>query len=368
MPTQRTFSDISFIGKFATRQRLEDPVSSDPSLSGSPDEGRVWYNTTTHKWMYYNGTGGIDPLARANHSGTQLASTISDFASTAQGYRLDQFAAPNIDLSINTHKLTNVVDPTNPQDASTKNYVDNSISGVAGGLVLKGAVVCASTTNVSLTTPGATIDGVTMSNPMTVLLTGQSTGSQNGPYVWTGPSATMTRATNWSTSAQAVLGSFWIVEQGSSADLLAMCTNDTAITIGTTTPAFVFRGGGTIYTGSSSILVSGGVISAITGTGLLGGSGAVLTPDFSIVGRKVQGIVPTTTTGIVAVSGAVLTINHGLNNSAPSVTIAAYSSPVAGYTAGDIVLSGATVTDANNISVTLPANPASNNWYYSIIG
>lgn len=367
MPTQRTFSDISFIGKFATRQRLEDPVSSDPSLSGSPDEGRVWYNTTTHKWMYYNGTAAIDQLARANHSGTQLASTISNFDTQVRTSSLDQMTVPAADLSINTHKLTNVVDPTSTQDAATKNYVDNSVAGITGGLILKGAVVCAATTNISITSAPTTIDGITMSAGMVVLLTAQTTTTQAGPYVWASAGAAMARASNWSTSAQATLGSFWIVEQGTNADNIAVCTNDTAITIGTTTPVFAFRGTGTSYTQGNGINITGSVISAVQNTGVIvNGSG--IGADFSIVGRKVQGIVPTTTTGIVTVSGAVLTINHGLNNSAPVVTIAAYSSAASGYTSGDIVISGATVTDANNVSVTLPGAPASNNWYYSIIG
>ncbi len=365
--TQKTFSDISFVGKFATRQRLEDPVSSDPSLSGSPDEGRVWYNTTTHKWMYYNGSGSIDPLARANHSGTQLSSTISDLAATVQAYRLDQFAVPTADLSINSHKLTNVTDPTSTQDAATKNYVDNSISGVTGGLVLKGAVTCAATTNISISSAPSTIDGVTMSAGMVVLLTAQTTTTQQGPYVWSSAGAAMARASNWSTSAQATLGSFWIVEQGSNADVIAVCTNDTAITIGTTTPTFVFRGTGTTYTQGNGINITGSVISAVQNTGVIvNGSG--IGADFTVVGRKVQGIVPTTTTGIVTVSGAVLTINHALNNYAPSVTIAAYTTPYTGYSQGDVPISGATATDQNNVSVTLPAAPASNNWYYSILG
>jgi hypothetical protein len=70
----------------------------------------------------------------------------------------------------------------------------------------------------------------------------------------------------------------------------------------------------------------------------------------------------------VTVSGAVITINHGLSNWAPVFSIAAYSSPASGYTTGDVPLSGFTVVDANNISVTLPAAPAANAWAYTVIG
>lgn len=47
------------------------------------------------------------------------------------GFTLNQIGSPTADLSINTHKLTNVVDPGSDQDAATKHYVD--IHGVATG-------------------------------------------------------------------------------------------------------------------------------------------------------------------------------------------------------------------------------------------
>jgi hypothetical protein len=364
---RRFSSDIDLL-KFSLLNAMLNPVSSDPTLV-SGDAGRVWYNTTTPTLKFWNGTTAIDLLARGTHTGTQTASTINDLSTVVHAYTLDTFAAAAADVSLASHKLTNVLDPTSAQDAASKNYVDQSIGGITGGLVLKGAVTCAVVgTNVSLTTPGATLDGVTMTNPMTVLLTGQTTQSQNGPYVWTGPSATMTRALNWTTSAQAVLGSFWIVEQGSNADTYAILTNDTAITIGTSNPAFTFNGNGSAIASTSSVSISGGFASAITGTGLIGDSTHAIAPDFTIVARKVVGTIPAITSAPFTVSGSSVVFNHALNNAAPLFIIRAGSVPISGYTQGQLVEMDNIATDANNITITLPATPIANNWAVTAIG
>jgi hypothetical protein len=47
-----------------------------------------------------------DPLARANHSGTQTASTISDFDTQVRSSRLDQMAVPTASVSLNSQKIT----------------------------------------------------------------------------------------------------------------------------------------------------------------------------------------------------------------------------------------------------------------------
>jgi hypothetical protein len=70
-------------------------------------------------------------LARANHTGTQTASTISDLATTVQGYALSSFAAPSSDVSLNSHKITNLTDPTGAQDAATMTYVDSTAAALA---------------------------------------------------------------------------------------------------------------------------------------------------------------------------------------------------------------------------------------------
>jgi hypothetical protein len=74
-----------------------------------------------------------DPYARANHTGTQTASTVSDFDTQVRTSRLDQMAAPTGSLSMNTQKITNVVDPTSAQDASTKAYVDAQVNALVDG-------------------------------------------------------------------------------------------------------------------------------------------------------------------------------------------------------------------------------------------
>ena len=74
-----------------------------------------------------------DPYARANHTGTQAASTVSDFDTQVRTSRLDQMAAPTASVSMNTQKITNVVNPTSAQDASTKAYVDAQITALVGG-------------------------------------------------------------------------------------------------------------------------------------------------------------------------------------------------------------------------------------------
>ncbi len=74
-----------------------------------------------------------DPIARANHTGTQAASTISDFDTQVRTSRLDQMAAPTGSVSANSQKITNLATPTSNTDASTKAYVDTSIANLING-------------------------------------------------------------------------------------------------------------------------------------------------------------------------------------------------------------------------------------------
>jgi hypothetical protein len=72
-----------------------------------------------------------DPYARANHTGTQLASTVSDFDTQVRTSRLDQMAAPTASVALNAQKITGLGTPTaNTTDAATTAYVDTEIANL----------------------------------------------------------------------------------------------------------------------------------------------------------------------------------------------------------------------------------------------
>ena len=74
-----------------------------------------------------------DPLARANHTGTQTASTVSDFDTQVRTSKVTDLAAPTGSFSMNSQKITNLLDPTSNQDASTKAYVDAQVNALVDG-------------------------------------------------------------------------------------------------------------------------------------------------------------------------------------------------------------------------------------------
>lgn len=179
-------------------------------------------------------------ISRTNHTGTQIASTISDFDAQVRTSRLDQMAAPTGPVAMNTQKITGLLDPAAAQDAATRNYVDTQLAGIVSGQVQKGEVRVVTATNINLASPGATLDGVALSPGDIFLAAGQTTPTENGPYTWNGAAVAATRAANWNTDAEAVLGSYWVVAQGTKADQFALLTNDTAIVLGTSTPTFTY--------------------------------------------------------------------------------------------------------------------------------
>jgi hypothetical protein len=90
-----------------------------------------------------------------------------------------------------------------PQGTATGHPVTfEQMNAAIEGLAWKDSVRVATTVNITLTAPGATIDGITMVSGDRMLVKDQSTASQNGIYVWNGASSTATRALDASTFAE----------------------------------------------------------------------------------------------------------------------------------------------------------------------
>ena len=141
---------------------------------------------------------------------------------------------------------------------ATKEYVD----AVKVGLDFKDSVRVASTANVNISSAPAAIDGVTLSSDDRVLLKNQSTGSQNGIYVFNGSGSAMTRATDADADAEVTAGMFVFVEEGTAnADNGYVLTTDGSITVGSTSLTFTqFSGAGQIVAGDG-LLKSGNTLS-----------------------------------------------------------------------------------------------------------
>lgn len=95
-------------------------------------------------------------------------------------------------------KVINVPAPTAAGDAVPKSYVDSAVEGLAW----KDSARVSTQSNVNLSSPGATIDGITMASQDRVLVRNQSTQSQNGIYIWNGAATALTRSLDASTFAE----------------------------------------------------------------------------------------------------------------------------------------------------------------------
>lgn len=92
-------------------------------------------------------------------------------------------------------RLLNLPDPTLPQHAATKSYVDSAVEGLAW----KDSVRAASTVNINLAAPGTAIDGVTLAVNDRFLAKDQTTQSQNGIYIYNGSAVAATRSADANT-------------------------------------------------------------------------------------------------------------------------------------------------------------------------
>lgn len=353
------------LNKLEIRNAVVQVLATAPT---SPVLGQVYFDSSSKTLLAWNGTawvanatnatnlngqGAAYYLARANHSGTQLASTISDLASTVQAYRLDQFAAPTTSVSFNGQRISTVSDPSSAQDAATKAYVDAQVQSATAGIDSKASVRVVATANLTLS--GAqTIDGVSCVAGDRVLATGQTTASANGVYVVA--AGAWSRATDADQTGEITPGAFWFVEEGGTYGKTQWrCNNVGTVTLGTTSITIVQFGAASSYTASNGVQLVGSdfELNLAASSGLAIASNQ-LKIDTSIVARKYAATVGNG-------SATTLTVTHGLGTSDVVVMVRDAST-------GAQVIPDITVTDANNVSLTFASAPAANAYKVAIIG
>jgi len=247
-----------------SNKTLTSPDINTPDIDGGAIDGAVIGANTR----------AAASVTTLNANSTITGASITDGTATLASGGLTgvtNFSVDNINANGNTVSTTNsngdlvlspngtgtVTVPSGYKDRSgfgatslvSKEYVD----AVKVGLDFKDSVRVASTASVTISGPGAAIDGITLSSNDRVLLKNQSTGSENGIYVFNGAASAMTRATDADASSEVTAGMFVFVEEGTAnADQGFVLTTDGTITVGSTSLAFTqFSGAGQIVAGDA---------------------------------------------------------------------------------------------------------------------
>lgn len=258
-------------------------------------------------------------------------------------------------LNLNGQKITNQADPTAAQDSATKNYVDNLINGLSWGTSVRGSTA----SNISVTSAPATIDGLTGASGDRFLLTGQTAPAENGPWVYASSSSALTRPVDFTGTIAAKSARTYAVTEGTYADKAFTLQTDTAITVGTTSTAWVQVTSGLTYVAGAGLTLSGSTFDVVAADGSItvaadsitvgnvsvakGGTGGTTGPT----ARAGIGAVGKYAANITTVANTPLTVNHALNTTDVTVTVYDNQSGTGNMAIVDVIQ-----VDANNVTVT----------------
>ncbi|MCW8129632.1 MAG: hypothetical protein KIS92_04530, partial [Planctomycetota bacterium] len=236
------------IGIGTVTEGSPDTLSRDSVLKSSNGNAAVdWGAGEKEVWVTWPAELPVNRLAAADEvldmNGWNIAGVADPVepqdAATKQyvddeiaGLDLDELGAPTGSVDMDGQKIVNLASPASANDAVNKSYVDALINGFD----VKQSVRAATTANITLSGE-QTIDGVACVAGDRVLVKNQSTASQNGVYVVA--SGSWTRATDADADAEVTAGLWVRVEEGTSnGDTGWLLTTNNPITVGSTSLTF----------------------------------------------------------------------------------------------------------------------------------
>lgn len=338
--------------------------------------GAVSYNSSTGEISFAK-------VTDAEIRGTLSGGTGVSYNTTSGAISIGQSVATTDNVTFN--KVTLGTSTFASTDAVSKAYVDS----VAQGLDAKGSVVAATTASITLSGL-QTIDGVSITANMRVLVKNQSNATENG--IWVASASAWTRADDMSTGDE-FPGAFTFVEQGTTyADTGWVQTADN-VTVGTTPITWVQFSSAGQFTAGDGLQLNGLVFSVnpnLAGNGLAYNAGVmsvnVNTATLVISGDSIDiaaggvtnamlqnsGITFTGTSGSTSVSlgsalsivgsGAVSTAGAGgsitisvANATTTSTGLASFSATNFAVTDGAVSIKAGGVNLTTDVTGTLPA-------------
>ncbi|MFC9505409.1 hypothetical protein [Streptomyces sp. NPDC057002] len=323
---------------------------------------------------FWNASAWKNPIDRADHTGSQPASSISDLATVVQGYRLNQFAAPNVAVDLGGQRATNAADPTAATDLVTKQYADNLRAGIAG---VKDPVRVVAEANVDLSNLPSAIDGVTMAGGNSFLASAQTTGTQNGIYTYPGSGQAATRRSDADATGEVLDGTLVAVSEGTKAGTQFIQTATPSGAPGAWTQTWTqYSSGGQTYTADGQGLeLSGTTFSLELADATLSKSASGLTVGLVTIAKGGTGA--TTAAGArtalgtagkysanvgALTGGSALNITHNLN------TTDILEPSLKEISTGELVGAKFIVVDANTVSVTTAASYAADTFRVTVVG
>jgi hypothetical protein len=300
--------------------------------------------------------------ARAGHTGTQLAATVSDFSAAADARVAAAAATGAGSLVRDTGPVlsgaTAAADPSVALGLATKQYVD----GIAANLGKRQRVRAATVANITIATAlnnGDSLDGVTLVTGDLVLVKDQTAPAENGVYV---VGVSPARAAEFDAYDE-YPGSLIAVQEGTvHADDLFLCTSNVGGTIGVTGIVFAAFSAPT-DAASVSVADAGGYFAGVNVETVLQELGA------SLAGKvdALAAVTITASTNLTRASHAnrLLICNSGsaINLTIEDDTTGGWGAsdyfPVLNIGAGTVTIQGdgtAVVTAVPGFALTIPQN------------